>query len=181
MKILLFGISNVGKTTIGTMLAKQLGYSYYDLDEEIKKEFQMTLEEFVHTENLRWRDQKRGQIIRKILAHEENMVFVISPISYTDNFGKRIIEDDILPIELVDTPANIFDRLVFSNTDDTIYKDDDYKNQHRYYYMADIQADLEWYGRVYSQIGITNKFEINNEPPEIAVKRLIMEYGLNER
>ena len=142
MKILLFGVSNVGKTTIGTMLAKQLGYSYYDLDEEIKKEFQITLEEFVHTENLRWRDQKRGRIIKKILTHEENMVFVISPISYTDNFGKRIIEDDILPIELVDTPANIFGRLVFSNTDDTIYKDDDYKNQHRDYYMADIRAVL---------------------------------------
>lgn len=38
------------------MLAKQLGYSFYDLDEEVKKEFQMTLEELVHTENLRWRD-----------------------------------------------------------------------------------------------------------------------------
>ena len=76
MKILLFGISNVGKTTIGTILAKELGYSFYDLDEEVKKEFQMTLEEFVHTENLRWRDQKRGRIIKKILSKEENMVFV---------------------------------------------------------------------------------------------------------
>ena len=113
MKILLFGISNVGKTTIGTILAKELGYSFYDLDEEVKKEFQMTLEEFVHTENLRWRDQKRGRIIKKIISKEENMVFVISPISYTDNFGKRITEDDILSIELVDTPANIFDRLFF--------------------------------------------------------------------
>ena len=74
----------------------------------------MTLEEFVHIENLRWRDQKRGRIIKKILSKEENMVFVISPISYTDNFGKRITEDNILSIELVDTPANIFDRLVFS-------------------------------------------------------------------
>ena len=91
----------------------------------------MTLEEFVHTENLRWRDQKRGRIIKKILAQEEDMVFVISPISYTDNFSKRIIKDDILPIQLVDTPL------------------------------------------------ITNKFEINNEPPEMAVKRLIMEYGLS--
>ena len=66
----------------------------------------MTLEEFVHTENLRWRDQKRGRIIKKILAQEEEMVFVISPISYTDKFSKRIIKDDILPIQLVDTPAN---------------------------------------------------------------------------
>lgn len=180
MKILLFGISNVGKTAIGTILAKELEYSFYDLDEEVKKEFQMTLEEFVHTENLRWRDQKRGRIIKKIISKEENMVFVISPISYTDNFGKRITEDDILSIELVDTPANIFDRLVFSDIDDTIYKDDDYKNQRRDYYMSDIKADLEWYGNVYSKIGIKNRFEMNNDSPKTAVKRLIKEYVLSE-
>ena len=140
----------------------------------------MTLEEFVHTENLRWRDQKRGRIIKKILAQEENMVFAISPISYTDNFGKQIREDDILSIELVDTPAHIFDRLVFSDINDTIYKDDDYKNQRRDYYMSDIKADLEWYGNVYSKIGIKNRFEMNNDPPKTAVKRLIKEYGLSE-
>mgnify|MGYP001089256261 FL=1 len=155
-------------------------YSFYDLDEGVKKEFQMTLEEFVHIENLRWRDKKRGQIIKKILSKEENMVFVISPISYTDNFDKRITEDNILSIELVDTPANIFDRLVFSDTDDTIYKDDDYKNQCRDYYMSDIKADLEWYGNVYSKIGVKNRFEINNDSPKTAVKRLIKEYGLSE-
>lgn len=145
-----------------------------------REEFQMTLEEFVHIENLRWRDQKRGRIIKKILSKEENMVFVISPISYTDNFGKRITEDNILSIELVDTLANIFDRLVFSDTDDTIYKDDDYKNQCRDYYMSDIKADLEWYGNVYSKIGVKNRFEINNDSPKTAVKRLIKEYGLSE-
>ena len=44
-----------------------------------------------------------------------------------------------------------------------------------------MQADIEWHESVYSRIGVTNKFEINNDPPEIAVKRLIKEYGLNER
>ena len=39
MKIILFGVSNVGKTTMGTRLAERLGYSFYDLDEEVKKEF----------------------------------------------------------------------------------------------------------------------------------------------
>ena len=62
MKILLFGTSNVGKTTIGKLLAERLGYAFYDLDEEVKSRFGMTLEEFVHTGDLRWRDQKRGSI-----------------------------------------------------------------------------------------------------------------------
>ena len=42
------------------MLANRINYHFYDLDEEVKKEYQMTLEEFVGTKNLRWRDQKRA-------------------------------------------------------------------------------------------------------------------------
>ena len=71
MKILLFGVSNVGKSTSGKMLANRINYHFYDLDEEVKKEYQMTLEEFVGTENLRWRDQKRGRVIKKVMAQEE--------------------------------------------------------------------------------------------------------------
>lgn len=37
MKILIFGVSNVGKTTTGEILANKLGYKFYDLDDEVKK------------------------------------------------------------------------------------------------------------------------------------------------
>ena len=37
MKILLFGVSCVGKSTVGEILAKKLGYKYFDLDDEVKK------------------------------------------------------------------------------------------------------------------------------------------------
>jgi shikimate kinase len=65
MKILLFGVSNVGKTTIGELLAERLDFKFYDLDEEVKTFFGMTLEEFVHTADLRWRDHQRGIIIKR--------------------------------------------------------------------------------------------------------------------
>ena len=169
MKILLFGVSNVGKSTIGKMLANRINYHFYDLDEEVKKEYQMTLEEFVGTENLRWRDQKRGRVIKKVMAQEENMVFAISPISYVDNFKSKIAATDVLSIELIDTAENIFDRLIFSDENDKLYKDDDYKELHRDYFLNDIQQDIDWYGKVYSQMGITNKFEIQNESPDQAV------------
>ncbi len=49
MKILLFGVSNVGKSTVGRLPAERLGFGFADLDEEIKKHLEMSLEEFVHT------------------------------------------------------------------------------------------------------------------------------------
>ena len=168
MKILLFGVSNVGKTTIGKLLAEKIKFSFYDLDEEIKKYYGITLEEFVHTENLRWRDQKRGHIIKKILKLDENMVFAI----------KRIVADDILLIELCDSPENIFSRLVFSDEEDNIYIDLHYKNEHKEYYMNDIKEDIHWYGQIFDKIGVKNKFAMNNAKPEKVVSRLIEEYGL---
>ena len=99
MKILLFGVSNVGKTTIGKLLAERIGFVFYDLDDEVKSHLEMTLEKFTGTADLRWRDQKRGSIIKKVLKLKEDVVFSITPISYPDNFKKQIINDDILLIE----------------------------------------------------------------------------------
>lgn len=42
-KYFLFGISSVGKTAIGRLLAEKPGYKYYDLDEEGKARCHMTL------------------------------------------------------------------------------------------------------------------------------------------
>lgn len=178
MKILLFGVSNVGKTTVGKLLADRIEYKFYDLDEEVKAHLGMTLEEFVNSEDLRWRDQKRGSIIKKIIRSEEDLVFAISPISYTENFRTRISRDDVLAIELYDTPGNIFSRLVFSDENDTVHKDDYYKNKHKEYYLREIQADLDWYGKIYEGIGIRNRVFINNDVPEKVVDRLITEYNL---
>lgn len=180
MKILLFGVSNVGKTTTGQLLAERLGFKFYDLDEEVKKHMGMTLEEFVNTENLRWRDQKRGSVIKKILRLEEDMVFAISPISYTDNFRSRISRDGILTIELYDTPENIFSRLVFSDENDNNYIDDDYKNTHKEHYLREIQEDINWYGMIYKQIGIKNHMFVNNFSPIEVVDGIITKYGLSE-
>lgn len=178
MKILLFGVSNVGKTTTGKLLAERIGFEFRDLDEEIKKHYGITLEQFVNMGNLREKDYKRGAMIKRLLRAEENLVIAITPISYTENFKRRITDDDILLVELVDTSENIFSRLVFSDEDDNLYVDDDYKNEHKSHYLKEIQADIDWYGRVYSEMGIKNRFFIDNDSPEKVVDRLVAEYGL---
>lgn len=181
IKILLFGVSNVGKSTTGELLANRLGFKFYDLDMEVKTRMGMTLETFVHTVDLRWRDQKRGRIIKELIRLEEDMVLAITPISFTENFRTKISGDSMLAIELYDTPENIFDRLVFSDENDIIYTDDPYKNERREYYMRDIQADLDWYGKIYAEIGIRNRVFIDNDLPANVVERIISEYNLTER
>lgn len=178
MKICLFGVSNVGKTTVGKLLAERLDIKFVDLDEEVKNRLKISLEEFINTENLRWRDQKRGSIIKKIIKMEEDVVFAISPISYIENFRTSIISDDNLLIELYDTPENIFSRLVFSDENDEIYTDDNYKNANKDYYMKEIQADLDWYGMVNAKIGIHNRVFVNNNSSTEVVDRIIVEYNL---
>ena len=39
MKILIWGVSCVGKTTVGSLLAKKLNYKFIDLNDEIKKRY----------------------------------------------------------------------------------------------------------------------------------------------
>lgn len=176
MTIFLFGTSNVGKTTTGEELAEQLGFVFYDLDEEVKKYYATTLEQFVRTGTLFERDKKRGRVINRIMKNSSNKVIAITPIYYSSNFNRYITREDVLSIELQDLPENIFQRLVFSDENDVIYKDDDYKNLHINHYISEIEMDQTYYKKSFSKI--KNKFHINNDPIKIVVKRIIIEYNL---
>lgn len=178
MNILILGVSNVGKTTIGNLLANQLGFDFYDLDEEIKKHFNITLEVFVHTGTLYERDQIRCEKIQSLLALPGDKVISVTPLSYLDSIRSVFSFPDVLAIELIDSVQNIFDRLVFSDENDIIYKDDEYKNAHKAYYLREINEDLKWYGHVYS--GLTHRFNLSGLTPEESVKRLIKRYHLKK-
>lgn len=176
MNILLFGISNVGKTTTGELLAQRLGQRFYDLDAEVIKYYNVTLEEFVTTETVYGRDKKRGQVIKHIMNKPEDKVFVISPIYYAKNLNRYIDRADVIAIELQDSPENIFERLVFSDQNDVSYKDDEYKNSHKKYYISEIKKDITYYKR--SLLKVTNKFHMNNDSPETVVEHLITKFNL---
>ena len=173
MKILLFGISNVGKTTVGKQLAERLGYMFYDLDEEIKKDMNMTLEEFANTFDLEWKDRKRGRVIRRLLDLKEDLVLAVTPITYTDSFSSSMHASDSLLIELYDSPENIFSRLVFSDENDHVYTDDEYKERYKQHYLKMIREDLDWYGKIYRRLKIQNRIYMNNDSPKTVVDKIL--------
>lgn len=128
------------------------------------------------TGTLKERDYKRGLQLKRLFKNPANKVITVTPMSYPEYFLPFIKRDDVLSIELVDSPENIFDRLVFSDENDCIYKDDEYKNAHKDYYLNDIQKDLEWYGLMNSEI--ENKIDVNNDSQEVVAERIISEFNL---
>ena len=170
MNILLFGVSNVGKSISGRLLAVHLSYTFYDLDDEVKKDQHTTLEKFVSTGTLLERDAVRCRILNHLVCKAENKVIAVTPLSYIKDIEYLFSSPDVISIELTNSAENIFDRLVFSDENDVIYKDDDYKNRHRNHYLEEIQADLDWYGSVYANI--KNRFDLSGMAPEEAVLKM---------
>lgn len=179
MNILLFGISNVGKSAIGECLSQKLDFDFYDLDELVKSDLKITLEEFVNTGTLAERDRIRCDLLNAVHYISGNKVIAVSPLSYIDGIRALLDADDVFALYLYDSADNIFDRLVFSDENDRIYKDDEYKMLHLDHYMHEIEADLAWYGAVYE--GIKNRFDISGRPVEEAAECIMKRYHLNKK
>lgn len=167
MNILLFGVSNVGKTVTGKLPAEYLGYTFFDIDQAVKEELGITQEEFVSTGSLLEHDRLRCDIIHSLTYSKANKVIAVTPLSYI-----------LMAIELKDSAGNIFKRLVFSDENDVIYQDGDYKYAHADYYLPEIQKDLEWYGSIYTIL--EHHFDISGRTPEETANALIETFHLKE-
>ena len=175
MNVLLFGLSNVGKTTTGRLLAKKLGYDFYDIDEEVRIQFNTTNEEFVNAFSKNDRDKIRGRIIGQLLARDGDKVISVTPMYYSKWFNRYIFRADVTAIELQDEPENIFNRLVFTDENDQICEDSkEYREAHRDYYLNDIYEDVKYYRNSFRKIEL--KFQMQNDPPDVVVDRLIEQY-----
>ena len=174
MMILLFGITNVGKTVTGAKLAERLNYTFYDMDEVIKKKFQTTLEKFMKDNPFSYeRGKLKGKILSDIIKENTgNIIISVSPIYYARFFNRLLDLDQVIAIELQDSKENIFQRLVFSDEGDNIYKDDEYKEQHKDYYKKEIHEDIMYAKNLFKKI--KNKYFMNNQSVDQVVNGLVV-------
>lgn len=165
MNILLFGISNVGKTTIGRIMAKKLNYDFYDLDDEVKSYYGYSdINEFIDKNSYRIeRDKKRGYILEYLCRKEGNKVIAVAPIYYTKSYSTRLkkIPEVVVKIEIQDTPENIYKRLVFADDNDQAYTDYEYKERHKKEYLKAIKKEITRnkaaFSRIENKINIAGK------------------------
>ena len=172
MKILLFGISNVGKSTIGQILSEKLGYDFDDLDAEIIKQYGGIDNFQAEYPFMYERHKKRGEILKQIIdKYTDNVVIAVSVINYA-RFVNNIIKDkDILAVEITDKPENILKRLVYSDENDEVHKLEIKSKKEEQYYLREIKTDFTYYKKVYYKI--ENKFDIDGKNAEEATENLL--------
>ena len=172
MKILLFGISNVGKTTIGKILSKKLNYDFDDIDDEIKRRYgrieNFKLEYIWDYE----RHKEKGKILKEMVKkYEDNVIIAVSPIFYFRFFSSLLKEKDVLIIELQDKPECVLERIEDLDENENAYRIEIIDEQERKYFLSEIKKDITYYKRIYAKIPY--KFDMNGQDAETIAQRLV--------
>lgn len=171
--VLLVGVTNVGKTTTGRILADKLGYDFFDLDLEIKDCYGMTLDEFERQHPFPYDRQKLKAEVLKNLVNgcKRDTVIAVTSLGYARFYNGLIKKDGVICIELQDSPENIFERLVFCDENDVPYRDTAYANEHKAHYMREIRSDITFFRKVFSKVEL--KCNIDNRNPNEVAEELV--------
>jgi shikimate kinase len=148
LRIILVGVSCVGKSTIGKLLAEKWNYPFIDFDFEVESRMGESIERIKNTcfyEN-EYRN-KVMHILPQILEENIDDVIIAMPPSGLFREYKSTIDKhpDILTVALKDKAKNIMNRLTFYD-EDTVLMEDYIVDESNYeYYYNDVKADIEYF------------------------------------
>lgn len=158
MRIYLVGVTCVGKTTTGGLLAKQLGYEFVDFDEETKREFKVPLLELHnrYLTNGEYRKATRPLLARILAEHPADVVIAMPPGGLFREYKSVLdrIHPDVVTVWMRDRAENIFDRLIFTDDYDNPITEPVINDDNAWYYLRDVRLDLEYYRRTHSKAAV---------------------------
>jgi shikimate kinase len=181
MIIYLVGISCVGKTTIGKMLAEKIGFSFFDLDEEIQNYYKKPIER-IQDECLTMNGnrEKASVVLDKLFSRNVDSVISGTPsglkFSYLQVY-KMHKDKDLYSVCLNDSFENVLDRLTFYDKDSNPITErlDESKKKR---YLKEIRADYNYFRDSYKRADF--QVNIENIRLEKIPEMIIKEIGLNE-
>lgn len=174
MRIYLVGVTCVGKTTVGRILARRLGYEFLDFDEETKREFGVPLLE-LHNRyftNSEYRKATRPLLARLLAEHPKDVVIAMPPGGLFREYKSLLDKDhpDVLTVWMVDSAENIFSRLIFTDDYDNLITEPVINEENAGYYLREVRLDLEYYRRTHSKAAV--RFDVAGADAEQAAEAL---------
>jgi shikimate kinase len=158
MRILLAGVSCVGKTTVGAQLAGLLEYQFFDLDVETERFFGMSIER-LRNRHLTSHEfsLEASRALQDVLSREDNhnCVIALPPSGLLGGYWKVINKArDAAIVALQDVAENILDRITFYDIDShpvpKILTD-----REKRLYLREIKRDIAYFGRSFRRAHVS--------------------------
>lgn len=112
-KIILLGYMASGKTTIASMLAKELNFEWYDLDQIIEKNNEITIPEIFKNKGEIYFRKLEHQTLNEILLKNDNLVLSLgggTPCYANNHF--HFESDEVISIYLKASIETLYNRLL---------------------------------------------------------------------
>lgn len=179
MRIFLTGVSCVGKTAIGRRLAELMDLNFFDLDVEIERFFNMSIERL---QQKYWTPHDFRREAAKALTHllnkpeSQRSVIALPPSGLMGGHLTVIKKTQGLKIALLDRPENILDRIVFYDVDSRPM-DKRLTKEERQLYLKEIKKDATYFKKSYTRADL--QISIEDLDVEQAARHLLVQIRTN--
>lgn len=151
MIIYLVGVSCVGKSTAGKLLADKIGFSFYDFDDEIEKYFgkpkEHILDDYMFSYSFR---EDTRIVLHDLLKKKENAVIAASPSGLRDVYlqeykkSRKESGNNFVSIHLSDKPENILKRITFYDKESKLM-DVELSDREKKLHFKEIKKDITFF------------------------------------
>ena len=180
MRIALFGISCVGKTTVGQIMADALGYTFVDFDHAVIERFQTTLTALKKKCGSEYHFRLHvSPLLAQILdEYPDNLVLAMPPSGLFPEY-KQVFDyhSDVVTVWLSDKAKYILKRLIFTDDNDQLIESPVVTKKNAWHYRDSIEDDILYYCGTLQQAQI--KFKIKGRNATETAEALIEALQLN--
>jgi shikimate kinase len=172
MRVFITGVSCVGKTSIGAILASRLNCQFYDLDVEIEKFFKTSIERlrnrFLTVESFR---NEAARALMHILGHPEsrNCVIALPPSGLMGRYLRVLKKAGGTIVVLMDKPENILNRIAFYDIDSRPIEKH-LTEREALLYLREIKKDITYYRKSYDRADM--QVDISGMSAEAAAEKV---------
>jgi len=180
MRIFLTGVGCVGKTTIGIKLAELLNVKFFDLDDEIERFFNTSIEQLqnkfltIHS----FRDEAAKALLHLLNQPEsQDSVIALPPSGLMGGYLRVIKKTSGITAVIADKPENILKRISFFDIDSRpIEKKLSSKEQKLY--LREIKKDITYFGKSYHRANLQVDISgLNQDQAALKVKEAVPEFS----
>ena len=160
MRVFLSGVGCVGKTTVGLRLAELMGLRFFDLDTEIERLFEMSIEQ-LHQKYWMPHDFRRslqGALVNLGQTRKSAGRHRLAAERTDGRLSVVIKKTQGLKVTLLDKPERILDRIVFYDVDSSPM-DKRLTNEERPLYLKEIKKNITYFKKSYTRADLQVSIE----------------------